>query len=143
VWKPLRVSDPFRGAKAAVFIGRQLLVTLRDDKRDIPYPGLWDFPGGGRDKDETPEETLARELFEEVGLDLAGGRILWRRAFPTGAGLVSWFFVLQLPATAEAQIVFGDEGQGWMLCEPTVFLTMPDAVPSLQHRLSLWLDLQN
>lgn len=130
------------GAKGAVFIGPQLLITLRDDRPDIPYPGLWDFPGGGRENEETPEQTMARELAEEVGLDFRAATVRWKRHFVTGA-VVNWFFVLELPIGAERDIVFGDEGQGWKLCAPAVFLAMPDAVPFLQQRLALWLGTTN
>lgn len=42
----------------------KILLTL---KRSGPYQGLWDLPGGGIEFGETPEATLGRELFEEVG----------------------------------------------------------------------------
>jgi len=58
----------FNGAKVALFIGDRLLITLRDDRPDIPFPNMWDFPGGGREGEETPFETMARETFEEVAL---------------------------------------------------------------------------
>ena len=36
----------FSGAKLALFLGPDLLVILRDDRPDIPWPGRWDLPGG-------------------------------------------------------------------------------------------------
>jgi len=60
----------FSGAKLALFLGVDLLVILRDDRPDIPYPGHWDFPGGGREGQETPEACALRETREEVGLVL-------------------------------------------------------------------------
>ena len=134
--------DNFLGAKGALFIGDQLLVTLRDDFDWIPWPGYWDFVGGEREPGETPRETLTREAREEVGLDLGAAEWLWDSAYPsaTQPGRVISFHVLRLPATAEQDIVFGDEGQGWRLVPPEEFLSMPKAVPSLQERLKVWLD---
>ncbi|MCX7302682.1 MAG: NUDIX hydrolase [Rhodobacterales bacterium] len=135
------MPEDFHGAKAAILIGDDLLVTLRDDRPDIPYPNLWDLPGGGREGNETPEQTVLREICEEVGLTIPEHNIIWRRAFPshTGEHDPGWFFVIRLPATAAADIVFGDEGQGWRLIALDAYLSQTDAIPFLQHRLRIWL----
>jgi 8-oxo-dGTP diphosphatase len=48
----------------------RLLVYLRDDKPDIPFPNHWDFFGSHVEEGETPEAALVREVKEEIGVDL-------------------------------------------------------------------------
>jgi 8-oxo-dGTP diphosphatase len=45
--------------------GRVLLAERPPGK---PMEGLWEFPGGKVEADERPEETLIRELKEELGI---------------------------------------------------------------------------
>jgi 8-oxo-dGTP diphosphatase len=134
-------ARPFHGAKVALLIGADLLITLRDDIPAIDCPGLWDLPGGGREGGETPRQTALRETREEVGLDLAPAEWLWARAFPSATlkGTVSWLLVARLPAGAERGVAMGDEGQGWRLVPPEEFVAMDGAVPFLQDRVGVWL----
>ena len=44
----------------------RILLARRTDGRDLA--GLWEFPGGKREPDESPEEALVRELHEELGI---------------------------------------------------------------------------
>lgn len=57
---------------------RRLLIYLRDDKPDIPFPNHWDFFGGHLEADEMPEQALLREVSEELGVRLEGWRFFRR-----------------------------------------------------------------
>ena len=61
----------FGGAKIALLCDDRLLVYQRDDKPGIPWPGLWDLPGGGRENGETPLQCVQRETQEEFGVAIA------------------------------------------------------------------------
>ena len=49
----------------------KLLIYLRDDKPDIPFPNHWDFFGGHVEEEETPEGAMVREVKEELGIELS------------------------------------------------------------------------
>lgn len=48
----------------------EVLLFLRDNKDDIPYPNCWDLLGGHVESGETPDECIAREMQEEIGVDI-------------------------------------------------------------------------
>lgn len=133
------MKSDFHGAKAAVFLGDHLLIYQRD--RHVIWPSHWDFPGGGREGDETPFQCLQRELREEFALESSPSHIQWQRTFPSmvDPAATAEFFVLGLPAEAKAGIRFGDEGQRWALLLPSDVAQLPDLVPELLDRLKLWL----
>ncbi len=50
----------------------EVLLLLRDDKPEIPFPNMWDIPGGKVEVNETPEVAIRREMDEELGLNDLG-----------------------------------------------------------------------
>lgn len=49
---------------------KQILLYLRDNKPNIPFPHHWDLFGGYIEEGETPDQTIIREVKEELDLDL-------------------------------------------------------------------------
>jgi 8-oxo-dGTP diphosphatase len=58
--------------------GRLLICQRRRDDR---FPLKWEFPGGKVAAGETPEQALARELEEELGVRAAVGREVLRTRY--------------------------------------------------------------
>ncbi|QKQ98149.1 NUDIX domain-containing protein [Candidatus Nanohaloarchaea archaeon] len=59
----------FQAATTVVYNSekQKFLLVRRADSKDR-NPGLWEFPGGVVEEDETPREAAIRELHEETGL---------------------------------------------------------------------------
>jgi len=85
----------------------QILLTQR--KVGSAYAGLWEFPGGKREPGEATEQTLKRELFEELGIETVLStrliRIPWRS--PEKVILLDVYRVISYRGIAYAR-----EGQG-------------------------------
>ncbi len=61
-------------AAALVFRKGRLLIAQRHPEAHLG--GLWEFPGGKRENDETFEECLDRELREELGIEVGVGELV-------------------------------------------------------------------
>jgi 8-oxo-dGTP diphosphatase len=48
----------------------KVLLQLRDDRQDIPYPNCWGTFGGQIEQNETSEQAVAREIMEELQYEL-------------------------------------------------------------------------
>ena len=58
---------------ALIFHDGKLLITRRHS--DAHLGGLWEFPGGKREPDETFEQCLVREIREELGVKISVGKL--------------------------------------------------------------------
>ena len=74
-----------------VFRDGRLLITQR--YADAHLGGLWEFPGGKRECDESFEACLARELREELGIDVAVRELVEtvEHAYPEKRVLLKFF----------------------------------------------------
>ena len=53
----------------------EVLLGKRPEEKSLP--GIWEFPGGKIERDETPEQALKRELDEELGIQAEVGELLF------------------------------------------------------------------
>lgn len=104
---PLSVND----AAAAIIVVDQAgyLLQLRDARPDIWYPGHWGLFGGGVDPGEQPLEALARELREEIELELETAEFFARIDFDLGGlGLERYYrnyYVVPITGATAARLV--------------------------------------
>ena len=134
----------FSGCKIALLCDDKLLTILRDDKASIPYPNMWELPGGGREGEETPFECVQREVFEELGLKLEEAAIVWVKAYPgmLDPDKTSIFMVGTITQEECASIVFGDEGQAYQMMDICQFVSDDKVISQMQDRLSDYLEVR-
>jgi len=119
----------------------RVLITKRPEGK--PLAGLWEFPGGKVERDETPEHALIRELKEELGIAIAADAL-----FPlTFASHTYETFHLLMPIYACGHwqgAVTAHEGQelAWVKPDELSDYAMPPADEPLKQTLagllSLW-----
>jgi mutator protein MutT len=78
-------------AAGLVFREGKLLITQRHTSAHLG--GLWEFPGGKREGDETFEQCLVRELREELGSEVEVGELIesLTHAYPEKTVVLKFF----------------------------------------------------
>jgi len=134
----------FSGCKIALICDDKLLTILRDDISTIPWPNMWELPGGGRAGEETPFECVQREVFEELGLNLEEADILWAKEYQgmLDPDKISIFMVGTITQEECTIIAFGDEGQAYQMMDVSQFLADDKVIPQLQDRLRDYLEVR-
>lgn len=91
---------------AAILVERgRVLLTQR--KRGTHLEGAWEFPGGKVEPGEDPKDALARELREEIGVDVTVGDIVevTFHRYPQKAVLLLFYAAERLPGSPEPQAI--------------------------------------
>jgi len=67
------IQNPVEVSAALIFHEGRLLITQRHTNAHLG--GLWEFPGGKREANETFEQCLVREIREELGIEISIGEL--------------------------------------------------------------------
>jgi 8-oxo-dGTP diphosphatase len=91
----LKIKNSVEVAAALIFQNKKLLIAQRRENSHLG--GLWEFPGGKREANETFEECLVREIHEELGLKISVGELFENitHAYPEKIVRLK-FFICQL-----------------------------------------------
>jgi len=127
-------------AAGLVFRNEKLLITKRYD--DAHLGGLWEFPGGKREPNETFQQCLVRELHEELGIEVTVGKLVESitHDYP-GKTVHLKFFVCEWKKN-EPQALGCSECK-WVTAEQLPQYDFPEAdarlLKRLQNEQQLWL----
>jgi mutator protein MutT len=69
----LKIGNHIEVSAALIFHDGKLLITQR--RTNAHLGGLWEFPGGKREVNETFEQCLVREIHEELGIEISVGEL--------------------------------------------------------------------
>jgi 8-oxo-dGTP diphosphatase len=96
----------------------RLLIYLRDNQPDIPFPNHWDFFGGHIEAGEAPEEAFVREVREELGIELTQWSFFRQYLCTEGDAYpnVKYLYWAKIDTTAEELTLY--EGQRLMGITP-------------------------
>jgi 8-oxo-dGTP diphosphatase len=87
----------------------KFLLQHRDDKEEVACRNMWGLFGGAIDEGETPEETVVREIMEELCFDISGKiRFIEKINIPGIANV----YIYEYLGTVEIDELEQKEGQG-------------------------------
>lgn len=114
-----------RGVVAVIVRDDRLLVIRRS--QHVLAPGMYCFPGGGIEAEETEEQALVRELQEEINVTVRPQRKVWENVTSWKISLAWWQAEIDLentPVANPAEV----ESVHW--CTATEMLALPNLLES-------------
>jgi 8-oxo-dGTP diphosphatase len=114
-----------------VLIDAQERFLLTSRPQGKPYAGYWEFPGGKVEAGETVEQALARELHEELGIDIGHAEPWQVEIFDYPHALVRLHFCKVRQWTGELQMR-EQQQMAWQALPVQVTPVLPGTLPVLR-----------
>ncbi len=113
--------------------GRILLTQRPLDSGHLP--GYWEFPGGKPEPGESPEQALARELREELGVEISVGEEIMavRHSYPEKTVDIRFFEATIISGVPEPREV---QDLRWVTTEELRTMQLPEADRPLVEALT-------
>ena len=110
------------------------ILVLKRSALDDHLPGVWETPGVGVDKEESPQEALKREILEETGLVVTIGRPFNVFTFrkDTGEFKVGITFLCKYES---GEVKLSEEHSEYRFIKPSEFAELP-SIPSLYEEIA-------
>jgi 8-oxo-dGTP diphosphatase len=122
---------------AAALLGPEGRVLMQQRRHGAEHGGLWEFPGGKVEPGESLEESLRREIREELGIELVANALqpLSFAATPTQPYVILLYSCREWSGTP---VCLDGEAIGWFAPEEVLALPMPPLdVPLAQALLEM------
>lgn len=135
-------TEPFHGVKIAIKNDEEkLLLHLRDNKPGLFNANMWDFGGGGRERNETPMQCITREIKEEFGISIRETDIDWVDVFPAqkDPNQKALFCVAKIDSDRLKAINL-QEGQRYELFTVADFLADPQVISAIKDRYRVYIN---
>lgn len=101
----------------------------------VAAPGKLCLPGGTIEEGETEQETLVREMDEELNIRVSPVKLCWRSVTPWGTKLAWWQAEL---SEDQSPVSNPDEVAEIFWLNQSQLREAPDVLPSMQEFLNAW-----
>ena len=127
------------GAKVFLINSSGQILALRRSETDDIRPLTWDIPGGGVEQDESPINTVIREVKEEVGLDISNPTIFYINSINTEGYRIRLLFYAKCDPE-QITLSFEHDQYKWVSIDEFTKLELPDYQIEAANKLSKYIN---